>query len=449
MGSARRSTSRVSFTLLAVAAGISIFWGIALERGPGIGVMGFPGIYFGTKCLMHGGDPYDAGQLQRVYDAAGFTNTSSSSALRQSVTLYVNLPPTFLLVAPFALLPLAAAKMLWLILLIGTFLLASFLMWRMAEGYAHSVALLLTFVLLANCEVLFSGGNTAGFVVSLCVIATWCFLHDRYLVAGIVCMALSLAMKPHDAGLVWLYFFLAGQTQRKRAIRACILALVLVLIAVLWVSHVAPHWLPELRANLAAISSPGGINEPGPTSIGVTSPDMIIDLQTAVSLFNDSPGIYNAVTYFVCSLTFLVWLLAVLRSSRPAQNAWYALVSAAALSMLVTYHRSYDARLLLLSIPACAMLWAEGGPLAWTALLLTFAGIVFTADIPLAILTHLTRNLHAPAAGVPGKAMLAILTRPAPLALLAIAVFYLLVYIRRETSPIEAPRASMTTTPEP
>jgi len=29
--------------------------------------------------------------------------------------------------------------------------------------------------------------------------------------------------------------------------------------------------------------------------------------------------------------------------------------------MLVTYHRPFDAKLLLLAVPACAMLWAEGG----------------------------------------------------------------------------------------
>jgi hypothetical protein len=233
-------------------------------------------------------------------------------------------------------------------------------------------------------------------------------------------------------GLIWLYFLLAGKTYKKRAIQAGALAVALALVGTLWVSHVAPHWTSELRSNLATISAPGGINEPGPTSIGVGSPDMIIDLQTVASVFHDDPRIYNPITYVVCGTILLAWLIVVLRS-RPSrdENAFFAIVSVAALSMLVTYHRSYDAKLLLLSIPACTMLWAEGGAIAWMALLIGVGGVIFTADLPLAVLMHLTRHLYSPAAGLAGKTAVALLTRPAPLILLVTAIFYLLVYLRR------------------
>ena len=49
--------------------------------------------------------------------------------------------------------------------------------------------------------------------------------------------------------------------------------------------------------------------------------------------------------------------------------------------MLPVYHRCYDARLLLLTIPACVILWKHGGKIAWSALLLTLAAIVLTGDI--------------------------------------------------------------------
>lgn len=444
MGSATRWMHRTSLALLAVAASISILWGIALEKGPGVGVMGFPGIYLGTKCLLQGGDPYNVQQLQNVYEKAGINNTLSSPALRQSVTLYVNLPPTFLLVAPFALLPLATAQALWMVLVVASFLFAAYLMWNLAERYAASLALLLTFIMLANCEILFSGGNTAGFVVSLAVIATWCFLQDRFPHIGVLCLAISLSIKPHDAGLIWLYFLLAGSTLRKRAIQACALSLFMVALASLWVSHVAPRWVPELGTNLATISGPGGINEPGPTSIGVGSPDMIIDLQTVLSLFGDDPHVYNPLTYVLCGTIFLAWLIAIMRFPASSQSAWFALVSCVALSMLVTYHRSYDAKLLLLSIPACAMLWKRGGPIAWAALLLSSAGIVCTADIPLAILMRLTRNLYSPGASIIARAAVAVATRPAPLVLLAIAIFYLFVYIRLNRGEALAHESTLT-----
>jgi len=423
--------NRVSIFLLLVGAGISMMWGISLERGVRGGVMGFPGIYFGTKCLLQGGDPYDVNQLERVYQAGGVPIPSESVEHWQSVTLYVNLPTTFLFVAPFTLLPLAAAQALWLLLVVGSFSLAAFLMWHVGKDYSPGVSLLLTFIVLANCEIIFSGGNTAGLVVGLGVIAVWCLLKERFALLGVICLASSLAIKPHDVGLIWLYFVLAGRTQRKRAIQAAALAVALALVGTLWASRVAPHWASELRSNLATISAPGGINEPGPTSIGVGSPDMIIDLQTVVSIFQDDPRIYNPVTYAICGIILLIWVVAVVRSRPMPENSLFALVACAALSMLVTYHRSYDAKLLLLSVPTCAMLWAEGGIIAWMALLIGTAGVVFTGDLPLAVLMHLTRHLYSPAAGLAGKTAIAVVTRPAPLILLVTAIFYLLVYLRR------------------
>ena len=98
-------------------------------------------------------------------------------------------------------------------------------------------------------------GNTAGLVVGLSVIAAWCFLRERFVFAGILSMAVSLAMKPHDAGLIWLYFFLAGGVLRKRALQTLAVTAVLAVPAILWISHVAPHWPSELHANLATITA--------------------------------------------------------------------------------------------------------------------------------------------------------------------------------------------------
>jgi hypothetical protein len=304
-------------------------------------------------------------------------------------------------------------------------------MWRLGEDDGPGVSLLLTFIVLANCEIIFSGGNTAGLVVGLCVIAVWCLLKERFVFLGIICLASSLAIKPHDVGLIWLYFLLAGRVQRIRALKAGALALALGLIGAMWASHVAPHWVPELRSNLATISAHGGINEPGPTSIGVGSPDMIIDLQTFVSIFRDDSHFYNPVTYAVCGAILLAWLIVLIRSRPSSENALFALVSVTALSMLVTYHRSYDAKLLLLSVPACAILWAEAGTLAWVALVISGMGVLFIGDLPLTILMHFTRHLYSPAAGIAGKIATAVITRPAPLILLVTAIFYLWVYSRR------------------
>jgi hypothetical protein len=99
--------------------------------------------------------------------------------------------------------------------------------------------------------------------------------------------------------------------------------------------------------------------------------------------------------------------------------------------MLVTYHRPYDAKLLLLTVPACAMLWAKGGAIGRIALVVTTAGIVLTADIPLAILVILTKNLPISTVGLSRQIMTVVLMRPATLILLVMGIFYLWVYLRR------------------
>jgi hypothetical protein len=101
------------------------------------------------------------------------------------------------------------------------------------------------------------------------------------------------------------------------------------------------------------------------------------------------------------------------------------------LTLLVTYHRPYDTKLLLLAVPACAMLWAEGGRIARLALLATTAAIAVTGDFPLSILVILAKRIQQDTTVLPGKLLFILLFRPVPLILLADCIFYLWVYLRR------------------
>jgi hypothetical protein len=341
------------------------------------------------------------------------------------------MPTTFLFTAPFALLPWGPAHVLWMTLTAGLLILAALLMWNLGARHAPNVTLFLICILLANCEEIFCTGNTAGIAVSLCVVAVWCFFEQRFLWAGILCLAVSLAIKPHDAGLVWLYLPLAGAPYRKRALQTLLVTALLGLSAFLWLSHIAPHWMADWQSNLSAISAPGGINEPGPVSLTGGSSSTVVDLQAAISIFRDDPRFYNLVSYLLCGALLLAGVARALRSRFSLPSAWLALAAITAITMLVTYHRPWDAKLLLLAIPACAMLWAEGGPARWPALLVTTAGLLFTGDIPLAILSNLAKNLHVGAAGIFAKLLTVLLLRPASLFLLMVALFYLWMYLSR------------------
>jgi hypothetical protein len=242
---------------------ISIWWGFSVGQN-GNGWVDFRAVYYGTRCLLLHHNPYKQSELEGVYRAEGGERPSETVAAHQAVVLYVNVPTTFIVVAPFAMLPWGPAHVLWVMLTAGVFILAALLMWNLGASYAPDVSLFLIFILLVNCESIFVAGNTAGIAVGLCVVAVWCFLRERFVPAGVLCLALSLAIKPHDAGLVWLYFLLAGGVNRKRALQSLCITAALGLAAFLWLSHVAPHWMQDWQSNLATISVPGGINEPGP-----------------------------------------------------------------------------------------------------------------------------------------------------------------------------------------
>ena len=78
------------------------------------------------------------------------------------------------------------------------------------------------------------------------------------------------------------------------------------------------------------------------------------------------------------------------------------------------------------------MLWAEGGRTGRIALLVTAGGVVLTGDIPLAILNILASNLYVGTSGLSGQVLTVVLLRPASLILLAMGIFYLWVYVRRD-----------------
>jgi hypothetical protein len=242
-------------------------------------------------------------------------------------------------------------------------------------------------------------------------------------------MALSLVIKPHDSGIVWLYFVLAGSEFRKRALQTAALSAVFAAVAVLWTWKVVPTWWHDWQSNLALIAAPGGMNDPRPAIVGGASAGNVISLQAVFSVFSQEPRFFNLASYVVCGAFLLVWMAVTLRSQFSQERAWLALAVSVPFTMLITYHRVYDAKLLLLTVPACAMLWARWNPVGKAALILASLGIVLNADVPLAILNNITDHLHLTTATLAGQLLTVIVARPNQEVLLAVGIFYLGVYL--------------------
>jgi Glycosyltransferase family 87 len=422
--------------LILCCCGISVLWGSSIARSSSGGLADFKAIYYGSRCLIRHTDPYKDSDFLQAYRADGRDippEPLMAELFRRAVLVCVNLPTALFFVIPLAHLPLIPAYLVWaLVTTVGLFL-AAFLTWDLAATKSPGLALLLVCFLLANCQQLYYEGNAAGIVVGLGVVAAWCFLQGRFVPAGILCLAFSLIIKPHDLGLVWLYFLLAGSVYRKRAWQTLVVTIVLCIPAALWVSHIAPHWMPELRSNIQTTSAPGGLSDPGPSAIGFHHPDPVIDLQAFLSVFRDDPRLYVPASYLVSGSLLLLWLFATLRSRFSQQSAWLALAAIAPLTMLITYHRQHDAKLLLLTVPACAVLWARRGPIGWFALVANSAAIVITGDIPATALNIFSGKLPL-GVGFLDHLKAALLVRPVPLALLILATFYVWLYLRNSRS---------------
>ncbi|MGA3047599.1 MAG: glycosyltransferase family 87 protein [Terracidiphilus sp.] len=417
--------------LLLLGGTAFILLGGALGYTYPVTMVDFRVLYQPARCLLRHADPYNENEVLRISQAERGSRPPDTEKVRQVVTQYIYPPTTFSFTVPFAMFPWGIARLLWLMLTVGSLLFASFLIWSLGAGYAPVLSGALVGFLLANSELLVITGNVAGIAISLCVVAVWCFVRERFVPWGILCLAVGLAVKPHDTGLVWLYFLLAGGVYRKRAWQTLLAMVVFCLPAVLWVWYVSPNWIQELQTNVAAFSVRGGMNDPGLNSTGAHGLGMLVSLQALFGIVWDAPRIYNPASYLAFAPPFFAWLFVTLRSPQSKARTWLAIAAIAALSMLPVYHRQQDTKLLLLTVPACAMLWSEGGLTAWLALLVNSAGFVLAGDIPWAIFFGLVSKLHPSTSGFGGKVLIGMQVLPVPLILLILGIFYLCVYMRR------------------
>ncbi|MGA9672944.1 MAG: glycosyltransferase family 87 protein [Terracidiphilus sp.] len=410
---------------------VFILLGVVMENAASSPLADFRGLYYPTQCLLQHCDPYSQTDVMRIYRAEGGDHPSDTDKVRQIATQSVYLPTVFSETLPFAILPWSIAHILWIVLTIASLILASLLAWSLAADFTPVLSGALIGFLLANSEVLLITGNAAGVVVSLCVIAVWCFVRNRFAFAGVLCLAISLAVKPHDTGLVWLYFLFAGGVYMKRALQTLLATIVISLPGLVWAWRLSPHMMQEFNSNLLAFSVHGGTNDPGLASGGAHGLGTVVSLQAIFSVFRDDPQFYNPASYLVFGLLLLVWIFVTLRSRSTPANLWLALASITALSMLPVYHRQYDTKLLLLTVPACAMLFVERRSVGWLALIITTAGFVINADIPWVIFLALIKAFHAPTTGFAGEILIGVQVFSAPLILLVMGIFYLWVYARR------------------
>ena len=389
--------------------------------------------YSSTKSFLSGADPYDPQSVLNTYRLIGAPPFRTHME-QVGVTHNVYPPTEYVPVAPIALLPYRLAKPFWFFLIAGGFFCACLLVLDLvAPSNSRLVGLLLGFLIAGSSSLVFYA-NPAGIAVTLAIIAVWSFMRQRWLAFGVLALALSLVLKPHDAGLIWLCFLLARNPYRKLAWQSLGLAALLSLPALLWISHIAPQWPAEAAANLRMYTQSGSTNDPA----SVYGSCFIASLQVIFCFIKNDPSFYNLASLVAMAPVLLVWAVATFRIRGSVTKLWFAVAAIAPLSMLPVYHRQYDAKLIALTLPALALLWTQRSTARYLALAVTGIAVLLSSDLFWAVMLIVFKPLPIVSLPEPARLRFALVTFPVPLSLLALGLFYLwaLLRFRPEAEPV-------------
>jgi hypothetical protein len=314
----------------------------------------FVPVYTGARCLLHGCNPYDTSQLEQQFFLAGGHATDLPS---WDIDVPVYPPSTFLVLSPLALFPFPAARLIWFLLNGCLFVTATGLILAMCPPSHRWLATALGSLFLLGSAILLVLGQPAIFAISLLVIGIYLFLRGLLLPLGTLLLILSLAVKPQIGGLIVLYLVARRLHWRSAAVALTgALALLLAAALILQLHPRSAGWLSTLRQNLTATLDTGGSADPrpaNPQAIGDTN------LQSLTSIFFLSAREFNLAAYAVFIFLFAAFVLVFRGAPADAESHLLALGALSILSLLPVYHRFYDTRLLLLTIPAVLIVFQK------------------------------------------------------------------------------------------
>jgi hypothetical protein len=273
-------------------------------------------------------------------------------------------------------------------------------------------------------------GQPAVFAISLVVIGSCLFLRGRFVPLGAILFLLSLAVKPQIGGFIVLYF-VAQRIYWRYAAFALAGAALLLLCANLVLGHHprSAGWASTLRANLSATLSPGGSADPRPAN-----PQAIGDqnLQALTSIFLAQAGQFNVAAYAVFLTLCGVGVAVVLRAPRGRELHVIALGALSILTLMPVYHRFYDTRLLLLSVPAAVVVFQKRRALGAVIAVLT---VLTTISVQYRVQTFLLQQGKWQSV-LANKFLFILLLRPQNLIMLVLLLLYLgAIFSLRFSSP--------------
>jgi hypothetical protein len=331
----------------------------------------FVPVYTGARCLLQGCNPYDTKQLEQQFFAAGGRRKELPS---WQIDMPVYPPSTFLTLSPLALLRYPIARVLWFLLNACLFVTSAGLILALCLGPRRWLATTLTSFILATSGILLVLGQPAAFSISLVIIGCYLFVRGRCLALGAFLFMLSLAVKPQIGGFIVVYLLVQRIHWRYAAVALAGALAILLSAGLILRSHPrSSDWTSTLRANLSSTLSPGGSADPRPANTEAVGD---VNLQTLTSIFFSNPRVFNPVAYAISLVLLAALIVVVLRANAGQELHFLALAALSVLSLTPVYHRFYDTRLLLLTIPAVLIVFQKRRLLGALIAVLTLLAVI-------------------------------------------------------------------------
>jgi len=225
----------------------------SLNRGPYRAWDGIDGrdlnvFYTASQAWFYGSNPYDSQNLYELFVGAGGNVAPGAS---------VNPPTTFVLLAPWAVLPwpMAVVVSIFLNVLLAAASVATVMSLAHLRVSEPRGLLFLAFAFaLASFHTSIAWGQLTIAATALVVASLWGTVHDRPILSG-VSIALAIALKP-QMGLIFLLLLLARR--QSKAVFAAVAALgIIATVAAARLAIAAVDWLPTLASNLAQFTQGG------------------------------------------------------------------------------------------------------------------------------------------------------------------------------------------------
>lgn len=352
---------RAAWLIVIACAALFVLRGPLRATDPGVN-MDAPLLLSAAATWAHGGNPYDTSAVAAQFgtDAARIAPT-----LERGRQAFVYPPPAYALLSPLTWLSWPLQRPAWNLLNTGLYLASLWLTLRLFGLRLRSLAglALLAIGLAGNpAHICIALGQT-GIAVYFLVCASWCLQPvgsgraGRPLLAGLA-LGLALMIKPQFALVFVAYDLYAGRT--RVAIGAALVALT-ALGASLALHPQAVElvhtWLDNARLLMSGDADP----------LHVRFPHQLINLESPLAVLTGLGGLARWLSLAVCATLALTYATADRRLSRVDADAnadanadadanaiadphghWLTGVAfVATLSLLVFYHRIYDAVFLL------------------------------------------------------------------------------------------------------